>query len=140
MLSSPRVSKIILLSDRRTKRLLFTASNLGIEQPAAQASSPVCCKPLKDSPTFSFMMSDTACGSSELNSISFATFNSGLLGSVWKRDVVHVEVEKNGRILSLSLWDPEMNVSVRRWGVLEEDLLLSPVLVVAEEFGDCTWK
>ena len=38
---------------------------------------------------------------------------------------MHVEVEKHGRTLSLSLWDPEMNVSVRRWGVLEEDLLLA---------------
>ena len=86
------------------------------------------------------MMSDTACGSFELNSISFATFHSCLVGSVGKRDVVHVEVEENGRALSLSLWDPEMNVSVRRYRVLEEDLLLSPVLVVAEEFGDCAWN
>ena len=53
---------------------------------------------------------------------------------------MHVEVEKNGRALSLSLWDPKVNVSVPRKGVLVVDLLLSPVLVVAEEFGDCAWK
>ena len=53
-----------------------------------------------------------------------------------KRNVVHVVVEEDGRD-DRALWDAKVDVSVGREGVLEEDLLLSAMEVVTEEFCEC---
>ena len=47
---------------------------------------------------------------------------------------MHIEVEEDGGD-DRALWDAKVDVSVGRYGVLEEDLLFSAVKVVTEEFG-----
>jgi hypothetical protein len=56
------------------------------------------------------------------------------VGVGWGWDIVHIEVEKDGRYDG-ALWNTKVNVSMGGEGMLEKNLLFSNVEVIAKEFG-----